>query len=283
MALTRRPGRVSAPRSSAGLRLYPLCQVPDKPFFSLHIKTGVFFYVRVALMIAVLGTVAYLTGAPPFRASIAAPDPYAAIAPTAARAFQSTVRISGRSCGGVTVGSGWVAAKGFAVTNAHVVAGERQPTISVQGVGADIPARVVEFDRKNDIAVLYASELGAVPALRIASEPQPGQSGALLGFPHGGDPVISPLRLGRIKLSLTRDFFGRVRLHRVAEVRGALAPGNSGGPIVDLKGEVIGTIYSADAGKLAAKQIGYAVANAPVRQALQSARALQTADVGGCE
>ena len=92
----------------------------------------------------------------------------------------SVVRVVGNACGLGIEGSGWVAAPGLVVTNAHVVAGIRAPNVD-RGDGDLLEARVVSFDSVNDIAVLRVAGLNARPLL-LADAPE-GTPGGLLGYP----------------------------------------------------------------------------------------------------
>src|ERR1700759_3036417 len=69
-------------------------------------------------------------------------------------ARHSVVRVFGTACGLGVEGSGWVVAPGLVVTNAHVVAGESDTQIQIDGVGTGHAARVLVFDPRNDIAIL---------------------------------------------------------------------------------------------------------------------------------
>src|ERR671920_304230 len=105
-----------------------------------------------------------------------------------------TLRVRGIACSYGVEGSGWVAGRNLVVTNAHVVAGETATHIQVGGTGRRLPAKVVVFDEKNDIAVLRVNGLGLTP-LRLAA-PKPGQDVAVIGFPENGPLDIEPARTG---------------------------------------------------------------------------------------
>ena len=92
-------------------------------------------------------------------ADVAPPDPASADDPDVLDAGGSTVRVLGTACGLGVEGSGWVAGIGLVVTNAHVVAGQDDTTVSVEG-GAELDATAVHYDPRNDLAVLR----GAGPA-----------------------------------------------------------------------------------------------------------------------
>ncbi len=76
------------------------------------------------------------------------------------QAGSSVVRVVGTACGLGVEGSGWVAAPGLVVTNAHVVAGEGDTHVQIGGNSPGLPAEAVDFDPRNDIAVLRVPGLG---------------------------------------------------------------------------------------------------------------------------
>ncbi|MGZ4273593.1 MAG: CvpA family protein, partial [Solirubrobacteraceae bacterium] len=74
-------------------------------------------------------------------------------------ARHSVVRVFGTACGLGVEGSGWVVAPDLVITNAHVVAGERDTTVEVAGQPPNLVADAVAFDPTDDIAVLSVPEL----------------------------------------------------------------------------------------------------------------------------
>jgi S1-C subfamily serine protease len=171
------------------------------------------------------------------------PDPSVLRAPGVRRAAPSVVRVLGTACGLGISGSGWVVSRGLVVTNAHVVAGERDTTID--SVNAPpLPAQAVAFDSKNDIAVLSVSGGLNAPPLEQA-EPREGQSAAIMGFPENQPLTVRPARLGRTVTVLSEDAYGRGPVTRkITSFRGEVRPGNSGGPLVDSRGRVVGTVFA---------------------------------------
>lgn len=182
----------------------------------------------------------------------------------AARA--SVVRVVGTACGRRSSGSGWVAARGLVVTNAHVVAGQEATRIQLGGRGRRLDAVAVAFDERDDIAILRVSGLDA-PALRLASDAAPGTPVALLGFPGNGPYRVRGGRLGAERRVFTRSEPGGTVASRVIRrFESVVRPGNSGGPLVDRDGRIVATVFAA-ADEQGSRQ-GYAIPNGPVRRAL---------------
>jgi hypothetical protein len=187
-------------------------------------------------------------------------------------AGRSVVRVLGTACGLGVQGSGWVAGEGIVVTNAHVVAGEDDTTVQVQGTGAHLPARAIWFDPHDDIAVLRVNGgLGGVPALRLNTDARSGTSGAVLGFPHDGPYDVEPARIGSTNQVLTQDAYGAGPVRReITSFRGLVRSGNSGGPVVDSDGRVLATVFAASVGS--PRHTGFGVPDSLVRGALDKAR-----------
>jgi S1-C subfamily serine protease len=163
--------------------------------------------------------------------------------PDIRRALPSVVRVLGTACGLGVAGSGWIAAPGLVVTNAHVVAGERDTTVDGPR-SQPLPAEAVLFDARNDVAILRVrGNLGA-PPLRPA-QAQRGATGAILGYPENGPLTARPARIGRTAVALSEDAYGRGPVTReITSLRGDVRQGNSGGPLVDGDGRVVGTIFA---------------------------------------
>lgn len=132
-------------------------------------------------------------------------------------------------------GSGFfVSANGYAVTSYHVVEGARE--IAVMQDRARWPATLVASDRANDIAVLKVD---------IASNPLPlgnpnnvvlGESVMTIGYPNVQVQGVSP-KLTRGEINSLRGMQDDPRLFQVSV---PIQPGNSGGPLIDESGNVIG-------------------------------------------
>jgi S1-C subfamily serine protease len=208
------------------------------------------------------------------------PPPRAAIArkPRVRAAAGGVVKIQGTACGLGIEGSGWIAAPGVVVTNAHVVAGQDDTTVQLRGTGARLPARAIAFDPHDDVAILQVGGLGG-RVLRVAGGPQPGISTAILGFPENGPFDVRAGRLGATRQVITQDAYGRGPVvRRIVSLRGIVRPGNSGGPLIDARGRVVGTVFAGTRG--GRTRGGYAVPNAVVERDLAGARG--PVDTGPC-
>jgi S1-C subfamily serine protease len=196
-----------------------------------------------------------------------------ATAPAVRAASASVVRVVGSACGLGVEGSGWVAAPDVVVTNAHVVAGEHDTNVEVHGDAPGMPAQLIGFDPHDDIAVLRVSGLGLHP-LTMAHKPSVGTPAAILGYPLDGPFNAQPGRIGATQVATTEDAYGNGPVQRSIEsLRGYVRPGNSGGPLVDSSGEVVGTVFAAIAGTSStASGDGLAVPNELVRGQLASAQ-----------
>src|ERR687893_1644316 len=74
-------------------------------------------------------------------------------------AARSVVKVLGTACGLGVEGSGWVAGDGVVVTNAHVVAGQDDTRVLLEGREPGLPAQAIAFDTRNDVAVLRVPSL----------------------------------------------------------------------------------------------------------------------------
>jgi S1-C subfamily serine protease len=172
-------------------------------------------------------------------------------------------------------GSGWVAAPGLVVTNAHVVAGTDDTTVTTVD-GASLDATAVYFDAANDLAVLRIET--ELPALEIAILPAAGTAGAVLGYPENGPFTLSPARFGGTRTVLSEDAYGRGPFERrIDSLRGSVRSGNSGGPLIDSAGRVLTTVFAATT---SGPTGGFGVPNDIVAPALEEAGS--PVDTGPC-
>ncbi len=203
---------------------------------------------------------------------VGAPDAAIARDPEVRAAGRSVVKVLGTACGLGVQGSGWVAGDGIVVTNAHVVAGQDDTTVQVEGVGPRHDADAIWFDSKNDLAILRSSGIQGAPALGMDVQAAAGTSAAVLGFPENGPYDVRPARLGGTRTVISQDAYGRgPTRRRITSLRGLVRSGNSGGPMVDGRGRVVTTIFAAATGS--GSGTGFGVPDSIVRDALGRADA----------
>lgn len=197
---------------------------------------------------------------------VSPPDAATSSDPDIERAGNSVVRVYGVACGVGLEGSGWAVAPDLIVTNAHVIAGQDETTVTTRD-GATIDATAVHYDVGNDLALLRID--ANLPRLRVAPDPEYGTAGAVLGYPGNGPFAIAPARLGSARKAISQDSYGRGRLRRtIVTLRGNIRSGNSGGPLVDSRGRVMGTVFAATT---TGPPGGFAIPNSAVTGAVKGA------------
>ena len=213
-------------------------------------------------------------------AQVPAPNPAVLRDPGVRRARSSVVRVVGTACGLGVEGSGWVAAPDLVVTNAHVVAGEASTSVQVNGQSPGLTARAVAFDPHDDIALLDVPGL-SLPVLAMDAHPRTGAAAAILGYPLDGPFDAEPGRVGQTETVNTQDAYGNGPVQRsITTLRGYVRPGNSGGPLVDGAGRVLGTVFAAIVGA-PGQRGGFAVPNDLVARQLAH-RHSQPVSTGHC-
>lgn len=155
----------------------------------------------------------------------------------------STVNVEAFGCGSRFEGSGWAVEPNVIITNAHVVAGADEVRIR-RPDGQLLPADVVAFDDDLDLAVLSVPDLRQQPLPLVDAEV--GQDGAVVGYPGGQDtPRPTPARVEDDVDVTGRDIYGRDRTERrVLFTAARLRQGDSGSPLVNTAGQVVGTIFA---------------------------------------
>ncbi|HVO54096.1 MAG TPA: MarP family serine protease [Solirubrobacterales bacterium] len=173
---------------------------------------------------------------------VASPDAAIATDPDVLDAGRSVVRVLSTACGLGIEGSGWAVAPGLVVTNAHVIAGADDTTVTTQD-GAELEATPVFYGTRNDLALL---RVGAnIPTLPISSERPSGSDAAVLGYPENGPYSLAPARVGETRETISEDSYGRGPVDRtITSLGGTVRSGNSGGPLVNAAGEAIGVVFA---------------------------------------
>ena len=159
------------------------------------------------------------------------------------------------------MGSGFVTADNYVVTNAHVVAGTQ--TAYVDTVVGIKEARVVYYNPEVDIAVLRAENLGLEPLAWADGPAYTGDDAVVMGFPHSGPFTASAARIRERVNIAGPDIYSNSRVERESYIlRGTVVQGNSGGPLISSDGTVLGLIFGASVDDT---DTGYAITAEEVR------------------
>jgi serine protease Do len=143
----------------------------------------------------------------------------------------------------------FVTPDGKALTNAHVVRGCSDVTV-ISG-GESHPARVLAQDERNDLALLATDlhpERSAVWRLQVRQ----GEDIAVYGFPLPGALASG----GNVTIGIVTALAGMRDDSRFLQISAPIQPGNSGGPVLDRNGAVVGVIVSTINGLALASVIG---------------------------
>jgi S1-C subfamily serine protease len=219
-------------------------------------------------------------------AEVPAPNPALVEDPVVQRAKSSVLKIRGRapSCSRALEGSGFVIGNQRVMTNAHVVAGTSEVSVEVpqSGGGSETEsARVVYYDAQVDVAILAVPDLDARALPFNFSGAQTGDNAVALGYPLDGPFTSSAAKIRqRIQLRGPDIYDSSTVTRDVYTIRGTVRSGNSGGPLVNPQGQVIGVVFGAavDQG-----DTGFVLTADQVRAALDAAPdATSRVSTGSC-
>lgn len=184
------------------------------------------------------------------------------------RAEQSVVRIEVTSADGDSLGSGFVVdQQGTIVTNCHVLAGALSAVAHFPNGRRCVVTGTKIIDQSRDIVIAQISDSTA-PAIGIASSlPRKGEQVTALGAPHGlaftaTRGIISAIRPG--------TEVGSEHQGTWIQVDAALSPGNSGGPLINSRGEVVGMSTLASQGS--AQNLNFGISCQDIQAAIAKAR-----------
>lgn len=164
-------------------------------------------------------------------------------------------------------GSGWSLKNGYVVTNNHVAEGAKSIYINVpiNGETHKYPARVIALDKTNDLAILYVEDLKNinVPYTAKSSLCSVGEKCFALGYPMS-DRLGQEVKLTDGVISSRTGFQNDMKLYQISA---AVQPGNSGCPLFDEAGNVVGIVNS---GVPSADNVGYAIKMSYLRTLLEN-------------
>ena len=155
-------------------------------------------------------------------------------------AQNSVFIVEGLACGKSSVGLGVLIEEGI-LTNAHVIAGTEKLEV-IDFNGGRSTTYPINADFKTDLALLKGPDLAVTP-LQVA-EPKENQRGSILVGSQGLVETI-PVTLLRLLNIVIADIYGEGKHTRSGlELSADVESGDSGGPIINAKGQVIGLIFS---------------------------------------
>ncbi|WP_097317539.1 MarP family serine protease [Paractinoplanes atraurantiacus] len=211
---------------------------------------------------------------------VAAPDPALKKSAVVQKSKRSVIKVLGTapSCSRRIEGSGFVYSNERVMTNAHVVAGTRDVTVEVNGRRED--ATVVVYDPERDLAVLYVPGLSAPVMPFVKKQAATGASAIVLGYPQDGPYDAQSARVRDVGDITGPDIYeARDVTREIYTIRSLVRSGNSGGPLINPGGQVVGVIFAAAADD---KNTGFALTAAeaaPVASAgVSRTRGVKTGD-----
>ncbi|MGI8678929.1 MAG: MarP family serine protease [Jatrophihabitans sp.] len=222
----------------------------------------------------------------PSTSVVAVPAPPGDLPPavqnTVRNAQQSIVKVYGQApqCSRGIEGSGFVFARHRVLTNAHVVAGTSSVEIDV-GNGRTVAAKVVVFDPNRDVAVLDVPDLTAPPLTFAPQDAQRGAPAVVIGYPEDGPYTVRSARVRSQTTVRGTNIYGAGDVQReIYSVRAIVRSGNSGGPMLDYGGHVLGMVFAT---ALDSSDTGFVLTDNEISaRAAQGTQATNSVDTGGC-
>jgi S1-C subfamily serine protease len=217
----------------------------------------------------------------PDVAEVDPPDPALSSSEVVQKVKPSVLKVTGiaQDCRKSVEGTGFVYAAERVMTNAHVVAGVDAPKVEVGDRQLD--ATVVLFDPDTDVAVLAVPGLRRAPLPFAREQARSGADAIVVGYPEDGPFDPRPARVRSVLPARGQDIYRRGQVTRqIYALRALVRQGNSGGPLIDPQGRVLGVIFAAAADD---KNVGYALTAKEVAdEARDGAAATRRVGTQGC-
>lgn len=167
-------------------------------------------------------------------------------------------------------GTGFALKNGYVVTNYHVI--ENAKSINIQGVNGDFAqqydATIVATDKYNDLALLQITDnsfkgFGTIPYSVKTTVSEVGEDIFVLGYPLTST-MGDEIKLTTGIISSKTGFQGDVSLYQISA---PIQPGNSGGPLFDYQGNLVGIVNAKHKG---AENVGYAIKTSYLKNLIES-------------
>ncbi|MCC5947517.1 MAG: trypsin-like peptidase domain-containing protein [Nitriliruptoraceae bacterium] len=157
------------------------------------------------------------------------------------RAQEVTVRIRSLGCDQLGLGSGFVLPGGLVVTNRHVLEQPVEVSINTWD-GRSVPTEVDGVATDSDLAVLQLAEDVELPTAELRTDPvRTDEPVFAVGYPQGGPITVSA---GRVVGLVDGSLLGEPA--DVIRIDAPIVQGNSGGPLLDADGLVVGVVFAAE-------------------------------------
>ncbi len=212
----------------------PIVRRPRRPLIALCVFT-------LSTFVALTGCTSTSSGDGQSVPSAPGAGPSSAVPATRqqaiARARDLTLRVEVTTCNEYQTGTGFVVGPRLIATAAHVLRGAQ--TIAVRGLHDQASGTIIGTDTARDVALIRTStDIGVGdPLVFAADEPQQGDEIVAIGYPEGRPQTPTTGTVSRLGQSVDVD---DRRLRDLVQFDAESSPGSSGGPLLDLRGEVVG-------------------------------------------
>lgn len=179
---------------------------------------------------------------PTFNDDVAVSQNFSSLDTAVEKASASVLKVNAWGCGVTSTATSFIVDKQAVITSAHVVAGADR--ISVQDNGANYTAQVIWLDKDADVAVLSVSQpLSPSPLTIQTKKLGSGSLASVIGYPGGGSRTNKDAIVLESITAKGYDIYNTDVVNRdVYVLRTEIVPGNSGGPVIDTSGKVIGLV-----------------------------------------
>jgi len=189
--------------------------------------------------------------------------------------------------GGEAAGTGMIlTSTGEILTNNHVIEGSDSITVKVSNGDRTYPAQVLGTDVVDDVALIQAEGASGLPTITLGNSSQLAVGDAVVAIGNAynkpGAPTVTSGAITGLNraISVRSDLGANEQLSDLVETNAQLEPGNSGGPLFDATGQVIGMNTAAAQGNIpqGGTNDGYAI---PVNDALTIVHQIETGRSNG--